>query len=200
MVFEGGEGSGKSTQASLLAERSGALLTRQPGGSEIGLRIRELLLSPETVGLDSRAEALLMAADRAQHVAQVIRPTLDGGRDVICDRYLASSLAYQGAGRELGVPAVLALSQFAVDGVYPDVVFLLDVPVDVSRARLAGDHDRLEREPDAFHQRVRQSFLDLAAGHADRWVTLDGTAPPDELQRQIADTLHERFDWDPWTS
>jgi len=199
VVFEGGEGSGKSTQASMLAERSGALLTRQPGGSDIGQRIRELLLSPDTVDLDPRAEALLMAADRAQHVAQVIRPTLEAGRAVICDRYLASSLAYQGAGRGLGLDAVLPLSQFAVDGLYPDIVFLLDVPVEVSRERLAGDHDRLEREPDDFHERVRQTFLHLAEGHGDRWITLDGTRPVDELQRRIAETLHSRFDWDPWT-
>lgn len=200
VVFEGGEGSGKSTQAARLAEASGALLTRQPGGSEIGQRIRELLLSPDTVDLDARAEALLMAADRAQHVAQVIRPTLDSGRPVVCDRYLASSLAYQGAGRGLGIDAVLPLSLFAVDDVLPDIVFLLDVPVEVSRARLAGNHDRLEREPDDFHERVRQAFLDLAVGHPERWVTLDGTLPPDDLQDRIAQTLHERFDWKPWTS
>lgn len=195
MVFEGGEGSGKSTQASRLAERRGALLTRQPGGTAIGSQVRELLLSSDTTGLSGRAEALLMAADRAQHVEEMIRPTLLSGRDVVCDRYLASSLAYQGAGRELGVEPVRSLSAFAVDGVMPDVVFLLDVPVDVSRARIGADRDRLEREPDTFHERVRQAFLSLAAAEPEVWVVIDGTRSVDEISAQIDAAVSDRFGW-----
>lgn len=195
VVFEGGEGSGKSTQARRLAEQRGALLTRQPGGSEIGARIRELLLSPDTEGLDARAEALLMAADRAQHVAQVIEPALAAGQDVVCDRYVASSLAYQGAGRELGIEAVLALSQFAVDGLYPDVVFLLDVPVEVSRRRVGGEQDRLEREADDFHSRVRSAFLGFAESHSEQWVSIDGTLSKALVQEQISSAMQERFGW-----
>jgi len=195
VVFEGGEGSGKSTQAARLAERRDALLTRQPGGTPIGAQVRELLLSSDTTGLSARAEALLMAADRAQHVHELIGPTLESGRDVVCDRYLASSLAYQGAGRELGVDEVLALSAFAVDGLMPDVVFLLDVPVAVSRARIGADRDRLEREPDEFHERVRQAFLSLAAEEPDVWVVIDGTLSVDAITEQIDAVVAERFGW-----
>lgn len=195
VVFEGGEGSGKSTQAALLAERTGAVLTRQPGGTAIGMRVRELLLSPDTVGLSDRAEALLMAADRAQHVAELIEPTLASGTDVICDRYMASSLAYQGAGRSLGVEAVTELSLFAIDGLTPDVVFLLDVPVDVSRSRVGDVQDRLERLDDDFHDRVRSTFNELAAGHPDRWVVIDGTLPVDEVTAAIDKVMLERFGW-----
>lgn len=195
VVFEGGEGSGKSTQAALLAERTGAVLTRQPGGTSIGMRIRELLLSPDTVGLSDRAEALLMAADRAQHVAELIEPTLASGGDVICDRFMASSLAYQGAGRSLGVDAVAELSLFAIDGLTPDVVFLLDVPVDVSRSRVGDVQDRLERLDDDFHQRVRTTFNALAAEHSDHWVVIDGTRPVDEVTALIDTVMHERFGW-----
>lgn len=195
VVFEGGEGSGKSTQASRLAESRGALLTRQPGGTAIGAQVRELLLSPDTVGLDARAEALLMAADRAQHVAETIRPALAAGTDVICDRYMASSMAYQGAGRELGVDEVRALSEFAVDGLFPDVVFLLDVPVEVSRERVGAVQDRLEREPDGFHQRVRDAFSTIARNHPQRWVLIDATQPVDQVWAEVAATMKERFEW-----
>lgn len=195
VVFEGGEGSGKSTQAARLAEARGALLTRQPGGTAIGAQVRELLLSPDTVGLDPRAEALLMAADRAQHVAETIRPALAAGTDVICDRYMASSMAYQGAGRELGIDEVRALSEFAVDGLLPDVVFLLDVPVDVSRERVGAVQDRLEREPDGFHERVRSAFSSIADNHPQRWVRIDGTQTVEQVRAQIAATMKERFAW-----
>lgn len=195
VVFEGGEGSGKSTQASRLAERRSAVLTRQPGGTEIGSQIRQLLLSGDTAGLSLRAEALLMAADRAQHVDQLINPALNEGQDVICDRYLGSSLAYQGAGRELGVEQVRDLSTFAVDGVMPDLVLLLDVPVAVSRERIGADRDRLERLPDDFHQRVRDAYLALAAAEPEVWVVIDGTASVVEISSQIDAVVAERFGW-----
>jgi len=194
-VFEGGEGSGKSTQARRLAERCDGLFTFQPGATEIGARMREILLSPDTGFLDPRAEALLMAADRAQHVAEVIRPTLAAGTDVICDRYLASSMAYQGAGRDLGVDVVRGLSLFATEGLVPDVVILLDVPVDVGRARMGEAPDRLEAEGREFHETIRAAFLGFAEADPDRWVTIDGTQPLDAVSAEVDAAVAERFGW-----
>lgn len=195
MAFEGGEGSGKSTQAARIAQAHDALLTRQPGGTEIGASIRSLLLSTDTEGLSLRAEALLMAADRAQHVDEMIRPTLEDGRHVVCDRYLASSLAYQGAGRELGVEAVGALSAFAVDGVLPDLILLLDVPVEVGLGRIEAAPDRLESLGGGFHERVRQSYLDQAAADPDRWVVIDATQSVDDVAAAVDVALAERLGW-----
>lgn len=193
IAFEGGEGSGKSTQARRVAEARNALLTRQPGGTEIGASIRELLLSPSTAGLSDRAEALLMAADRAQHVEEMIEPALKSGRDVVCDRYVSSSLAYQGAGRKLGVESVLTLSQFAVGDTWPDLNVLLDVPVEVGLGRIDGPPDRLEQIGDGFHERVRQTFLALAAADAQRWIVIDGTQPVDDVAAQIDTALADRL-------
>lgn len=195
IAFEGGEGSGKSTQARRIADARSALLTRQPGGTEIGASIRELLLSPDTAQLSDRAEALLMAADRAQHVAEMIQPALASGQDVVCDRYVSSSLAYQGAGRELGIDAVLALSEFAIDGVWPDLNVLLDVPVEIGLGRIDGPPDRLEQQGSDFHQRVRQTFLDLASGSPDEWLVIDATQPIDAVAKELDGALADRFGW-----
>lgn len=195
IAFEGGEGSGKSTQARRIADARSALLTRQPGGTEIGASIRELLLSPETSQLSDRAEALLMAADRAQHVTQTIGPALASGQDVVCDRYVSSSLAYQGAGRELGIEAVLALSEFAIDGLWPDLNVLLDVPVEVGLGRLDGPPDRLELQDASFHERVRQTFLDLASASPDVWLVIDATQPIEAVAKELDEALAERFGW-----
>ncbi len=195
VAFEGGEGSGKSTQARRVADAHDALLTRQPGGTEIGASIRELLLSTDTEGLSVRAEALLMAADRAQHVDELIRPTLRSGRHVVCDRYLASSLAYQGAGRDLGEDAVGALSAFAVDGLMPDLILLLDVPVDVGLSRIDSAPDRLESLGAGFHERVRRSFLRQASADPDRWVVIDATQTLDEVTAAVDASLSERLGW-----
>ena len=195
ITFEGGEGSGKSTQARRLANAHGALLTRQPGGTEIGAQIRELLLSPQTDGLSLRAEALLMAADRAQHVDELIEPTLAAGTHVICDRYMASSIAYQGAGRELGTEAVGALSAFAIDGLVPDLTVLLDVPADVGLARIDGPPDRLEQLDIDFHRRVRQCFVDMAAADPGRWVAVDATQPVEAISAQLDALVADRFGW-----
>ncbi len=200
VVFEGGEGSGKSTQTTRLASRrAGAIATRQPGGTAIGASIRSLCLDPPRDGeavLSARAEALLMAADRAQHVAELIEPSLAAGMDVICDRYVGSSLAYQGVGRDLGVESVRELSSFAVNGVWPDVVFLLDVATEVGLARVGSDPDRLEQEGDAFHRRVRQAYLDLAAQDPTRWVVIDATAPPDAVAGLVDAEMSARFGWE----
>lgn len=195
VVFEGGEGSGKSTQARLLAERWGAVLTFEPGGTDVGQRLREILLSPETGDLDPRAEALLMAADRAHHVSTKIRPALNRGKDVVCDRFVGSSLAYQGYARDLGIEAVQALSTFATDGLVPDLVVLLVVPSDVAGARLAaaGKPDRLEAAGDEFHRRVAEAYLMLAAHDPDRWVVVDGSGGIEAVEARVVEAVDARL-------
>lgn len=195
MVFEGGEGSGKSTQARLLAERWGALLTFEPGGTAIGSRLRELLLDPANADLDPRAEALLMAADRAQHVATVLRPALLRGRDVVCDRFVGSSLAYQGHARGLGIEEIADLSAFATDGLTPDLVVLLEVSPEEARQRLAaaGAPDRFESAGAAFHAKVAEGYRMVAAHNLDRWVALDGAGPVDAVAERVAAVVEDRL-------
>ncbi len=185
IAFEGGEGTGKSTQAALLAERLDAVFTREPGGTAIGSRIRGLVLDPANQELADRAEALLMAADRAQHVAEVIRPALDAGRIVVTDRFAGSSLAYQSYGRGLPLDEVEQLSRWATDGVWPDLVVLLDVPEEVSEGRLGAERDRMEEVGDGFHQRVVAGFRALGAADPDRWVVVDGTGTVDEVADRV---------------
>lgn len=185
IVFEGGEASGKSTQSARLARRLGAVHTREPGGTAIGSALRDLLLDARTVGLDDRAEALLMAADRAQHVAEVVRPALAAGRHVVSDRYIGSSLAYQGHGRGLSVIDLRRVSAWAADELWPDLVVLLDVPPEVSAGRVADTPDRLEAAGAAFHDRVARGYRALASADAARWVTVDGSAPPGEVEAAV---------------
>lgn len=193
IAFEGGEGSGKSTQARTLAERLGALLTREPGGTVVGERIRELLLEPATGEVHPRAEALLMAAARAEHVATVIEPALASGRDVVCDRFTDSSVAYQGFGRGLPPEEVASLSRWATNGLMPDLVVLLDVPLDVAAARTGGPRDRLELAGDEFHAVVLEGFRTLAADNPDRWLVLDGTQSAAALADAAASAVSERW-------
>lgn len=193
VVFEGGEGCGKSTQAALLADRLGAVLTRQPGGTEIGAALRTILLDPATAGLTPRTEALLMAADRAQHVAEVIRPALADGHDVVCDRYLYSSIAYQGHGRGLTVSEVRDLSGWATEGLLPDLVVLLTVPADLAATRLGSNLDRFESAGEGFHERVATGFAELAAGDPERFVVIDGSAPVDVVAAQVWAAVEERL-------
>jgi dTMP kinase len=201
VVFEGGEGAGKSTQVQLLAELLRAqgrdvLVTREPGATEVGERIRNLLLHEEPTSgtLTPRAEALLYAADRAHHVAALVRPALARGEVVISDRYVDSSLAYQGAGRTLPVDEVSWLSSWATGGLRPDLTVLLDVEPQVglarSGARSAGA-DRLERESDAFHERVRYAFLDLAAVDSSRYLVLDANRSPESIVNVVAERIAE---------
>lgn len=195
VVFEGGEGSGKSTQARMLAERIGALHTFEPGDTVVGARLREILLNPSTGDLDVRAEALLMAADRAHHVATVIRPALEDGRDVVCDRYIGSSVAYQGHGRRLGAEQIRELSLFAADGLEPDLVLLLEVPEEIAAARLAaaGEPDRLESAGIEFHRLVAQGYRRQAEADPDRWVRIDGVGTPDEVAARVDAVLAARL-------
>ena len=189
VVLEGGEASGKSTQAARLAERLDAVLTREPGGTAIGAGLRDLLLDARTTGLADRAEALLMAADRAQHVAEVIRPALAAGRHVVSDRYVGSTLAYQGFGRGLPVDELRRLSAWASHGLEPDVIVLLDMPPALTADRVAGRPDpaldRLEAAGDGFHDRVAEGYRRLAAADPARWVVVDGTAETHDVETAV---------------
>ena len=186
--FEGGDGAGKSTQIRLLAdwlESAGhrVVLTFEPGDTVLGKVLRDAVLHGNHV--DERTEALLYAADRAHHVTTVVRPALERGDVVLTDRYLDSSVAYQGVGRGLGADDVERLSLWATQRLLPDVTVLLDIDPVVGRARMTGEPDRLERAGDDFHRRTRQAFLDRAAADPGRWLVLDATAPPDELAAAI---------------
>ena len=186
IVFEGGEGSGKSTQAALLAARMGAVLTHEPGGTEVGERLRAIVLD-QGVGtaLDARAETLLMAADRAQHVAEVIGPALARGDDVVSDRFSGSMLAYQGHARGLDVDELSRLSLWASGGLEPDVVILLDVPGEVAVARMTGDFDRMEAAGEDFHRRVAEGYRALAGADPDRWRVVDGSGTIEEVEARV---------------
>ena len=186
IAFEGGEGSGKSTQAARFAEHLSSVLTREPGATELGERIRQLLLDPSST-MDPRTEALLMAADRAEHVERIVRPVLRTGKLVVSDRSAYSSLAYQGYGRGLPLDEVRRISDWASAGLWPDLVFLLDVPDDVRDARLQRDHDRFEAAGVDFHRRVNEGFRALAGADPDRWIVVDGTPSPDDVGRCISD-------------
>jgi dTMP kinase len=193
IVFEGGEASGKSTQSVRLARRLGAVHTREPGGTAIGASLRSLLLDARTTGLDDRAEALLMAADRAQHVAEVVRPALAAGRHVVSDRYIGSTLAYQGHGRGLPVAGLRRISAWAADDLWPDLIVLLDVAREVSAARTTRAPDRLEAAGEHFHERVARGYRALASADAGHWVTIDGSAPPDEVEAAVWEAVANRL-------
>lgn len=184
IALEGGEQAGKSTQAARLAARLGAVLTREPGGTELGEAVRSLLLDPAG-SVDPRTEVLLMAAARARHVMEVVAPALASGRHVVTDRFIDSSLAYQGYGRGLPVDLVRAVSAFATDGLEADLAVLLDVPAGVASARAGGDADRFEAAGDAFHRRVGEGFRALAAAEPGRWCVVDGTGSADEVEARI---------------
>jgi dTMP kinase len=192
VTFEGVDGSGKTTQAKLLharlqADRQDVVLTREPGGTELGEQVRNLVLHGGHVA--PWAEALLYAASRAQHVEEVIRPALERGTAVICDRYVDSSVAYQGVARGLGLDRVLDLNVAAVGGLMPERTFLLLLRPSAIRDRLPEEHDRLEREDDDFHTRVDTGYRQLAERFPERIVVLDAERPVDELAEEVYGAL-----------
>lgn len=192
IAFEGGDGAGKSTQVGLLREALEAAgrtvtITRQPGGTDLGRQIRDLVLHGEHVA--PRAEALLFAADKAHHVDQLIRPALAAGEVVLTDRYTDSSVAYQGAGRDLGAQEIHDLNMWAVDALVPDLTVIVDISAADGRTRRGDVHDRLEAEEDAFHEAIRAHFLAMAQGNPQRYLVVDGAASPDTIHAQVLDRL-----------
>ena len=192
IAFEGGDGAGKSTQVALLRDALEAVgrtvtVTRQPGGTDLGRQIRDLVLHGDHVA--PRAEALLFAADKAHHVDQLIKPALAAGDVVLTDRYTDSAVAYQGAGRELGAQEIHDLNMWAVDGVVPDLTVVVDVSAQEGRRRRGEVHDRLESEQDDFHESIRAHFLAMAQDNPQRYLVVDGTLPPAEIHAQVLDRL-----------
>lgn len=188
IAFEGGDGAGKSTQVRFLAQAfrdagRQVLVTRQPGGTPLGARIRELLLHGDHVS--PRAEALLFAADKAHHVDEVIRPALRAGDVVITDRYVDSSVAYQGAGRDLGADEIHQIQRWAVDDLEPDLTVVVDISAEEGRRRRGTTHDRLESEADDYHEAVRAHFLAMAAANPDRYLVVDGTVDPEVIHAEV---------------
>jgi dTMP kinase len=193
ITFEGIEGCGKSTQSRLLVEALRAkghdvLALREPGGSAIAEKIRGMLLDPANSAMTPIAELLLYEAARAQMVGEILKPALDRGAIIVCDRFYDSTTAYQGAGRGLRNVDFSTLNRLATTGITPNLTIFLDVPVEIGlrRAKGGGDGDRIEREPAAFHERVRQGFLAIAAAESNRVRQLDGLRAPEALADDIA--------------
>lgn len=198
VVFEGGEGAGKSTQMEafvqwLRAQGDAVISTREPGGTEIGDRIRRILLDNASSGMNERAEALLYAADRAQHVAEVIRPALEDGKIVVSDRFVDSSLAYQGVARGLGLDDIYSISEWATGGMVPDLVFYMKVEHKVGLERVTGERDRIENESDDFHEKVGAAYLQIANRYPDRFVVLDATRTGSEVHQEVIETFKDRI-------
>ena len=197
VVFEGGEGAGKTTQIEALtkwleARGERVVVSREPGGTEIGERLRKILLDRDSAGMDPKTEALLYAADRAQHVAEIIGPALEEGKIVVSDRFVDSSFAYQGLARGLGLDEIYDISKWATGGLVPDLVFFLKVDPKTGFSRLTGDTDRLEAEGVSFHERVSIAYRKLAKYFPDRFVVLDATSSPAELHDEVVKVLEER--------
>jgi dTMP kinase len=189
LALEGGEGSGKSTQAALLVDwleglGQPVLLTREPGGTDVGAILRRIVLDNETGELSPRTEALIYAADKAEHVDRVVLPALADGAVVLTDRYVDSTLAYQGAGRALGVAELEAVARWATSELRPHLTIVLDIDPAVGHTRFEGA-DRIEAEPLEFHLRVRQHFLDLAAVDPHHYLVVDAAGTPEEIHREI---------------
>lgn len=194
IALEGAEGCGKSTHAALLATELDAVLTRETGGTPVGQRIRDILHDNDVSDLADRAEALLTAADRAQHSEAIVRPALAAGRHVVSDRSVYSTLAYQGYGRKLPLDDVRRINEWALAGCWPDLVLLLHVEPDELERRMRGRHlDRFEREGAQFHSRVRDGFCRMAAEEPSRWVVVDGSGQPDDVAAAVRTAVRERL-------
>jgi dTMP kinase len=194
VVFEGVEGAGKGTQIELardfVASRGlEVLVTREPGGTEFGERLRDMILDPQTGKLDPRAEALVFAASRAHHVTTVIRPALAEGKVVICDRFVDSSIAYQGAARGLGEEDVLTLNAWATQGLFPDLVLLLTLEPEYGLLRSEGVADRIESEDGAFHARVAEAYQRIAEEHPERYAVIDAAGTEEAVHARLRTEL-----------
>ena len=194
IALEGLEGCGKSTHTKRLGEHLNAVITREPGGTRIGSLLRAILADTENTDLDRRTEALLMAADRAQHMAEIIQPALTRGQHVVSDRSIYSTLAYQGYGRQLGTDALLSISTWALNNRLPDMVIYIDVPTDILNERLAKrDLDRFEREGPEFFARIAQGFTELRNADPARWIVIDGTMSKDDVEAHIRTKVLDRL-------
>ncbi len=195
VTLEGPDGSGKTTQEKMLTEYLQArglsvICTREPGGTEIGEQIREVIFSQKSGAIRDETEVLLFSAARAQIVGQLIRPALADGKIVLCDRYADSTMAYQGYGLGLDLAALRAITRFATGGLVPDLTFYIDVPVEEGLARKhGGDVNRLDEKDVAYHRRVRAGYLEMARQEPHRWVVVDGTQPRDQVQQQLRERL-----------
>jgi dTMP kinase len=194
IALEGAEGSGKSTQAALLAESLGAVLTQETGGTTIGSRLRQILHDNDATELHARAEALIVAADRAQHIVEVVRPALQAGRPVVSDRSVYSTLAYQGYGRQLDLDELRRINDWAIGGLWPSLVVYIEAHPDVVAGRLDGRHlDRFERAGAAFHQRVLDGYRQLAADDPQRWIVVTSEGTRDEVAAHVLDAVQQRL-------
>ncbi len=200
ITFEGPDGSGKTTQARMLAEYLGSrgmtvLHTREPGGTAIGEQIREVILTTRNQSIGDATEALLYSAARAQIVTELIRPALAAGKIVVCDRYADSTMAYQGYGLGLDLQALRVITQFATGGLVPDLTFYVDVPVELGLARRhRGETNRLDLKDRVYHSRVREGFLKMAQDEPKRWIVIDGTRSVDEVQEEIRAKLEHKLE------
>lgn len=194
IAFEGAEACGKSTQAKRLADDLDAVLTRETGGTAIGQRLREILHDTSVTDLNDHAEALIVAADRAQHIAEVVRPALASGRHVVSDRSVFSTLAYQGYGRGLPVDEVRTINEWAIGETWPDLVILLRVPPELLAERMSRRTlDRFEAAGDDFHARVDAGFAEMAAADPDRWVVIEATGGKGSVTREIRAVVSDRL-------
>jgi dTMP kinase len=194
IALEGAEGSGKTTQAALLAEALGAVVTRETGATAVGKRLRQILHDNDVTELDARAEALIAAADRAQHFAEVVLPALREGRTIVSDRSVYSTLAYQGFGRRLPLDEIRHINDWAIRGRWPDLVVLIEVPEEqLARRMRHRELDRFEREDGQFHRRVAEGFREMAAADPAVWVVVDGDRPRDQVAGDIRGAIRERL-------
>jgi dTMP kinase len=197
VALEGVDGCGKSTQAALLAKCLGARLTFEPGATALGRLVRGVLLGHDTLDLDPWAESLLVAADRAQHVAEMVRPWLEAGEIVVCDRFTASTIAYQGYGRGLDLDDLRRLVELAAGGLRPDANVLVDVPVELARKRLGPDEDRLEMLGPDFQQKVVDGYRAEASTMPEEWIVVDGSMSVEEVASEVQQAVVSRLGLEP---
>jgi dTMP kinase len=193
ITVEGPDGSGKSTQARLLAEHLGAIYTREPGGTKLGERLRDMVLDPSGEGLSDRAEALMIAAARAQHVEEVVRPAIEQEKNVVSDRFIESSIAYQGYGRGLGSEEILQISTFATQNLKADLIVLIDIEAPIAVNRRGKNLDRIEKAGDDFHYRVMDAYRVMASDDPERWIVIDGSGTVAEVSQKVIDQVEARL-------